>query len=982
MTVNSKSPCCLPQDNFAALPLSLTNPPGLPAIRYRIGTFSSFRRTMLDCIALPDLLASSVTTLASDLQANGTTITVLDYSGFPVASNFQIKIGDEYLQVIEGAGTSTWKVARGTGAAAYAAGEIVTLSPPNPFAGWQEGTATDYAMMLIELWAYLADVLTFYQERIANESYLGTAALRSSLLELVTLIDYKPKPGSSSSGLAAFTAAPGTGLIIPAGFRLGSKPAPGQPSLVFETSAATKVSGDNSAIALSPLSPDVQFPSNTIVLSGVNSGLAADDYVLAVEHQGTSGEAAHLLQIDTLFVDKTGNTTTVIWSREVGNGSYTQASKQVSVYALRVKAAPFGANAPAWNTLSPTLTNSNLPADAAGKPIANYPDAPFKDTNWDLRDLGLEIMIDGARKIDRIPTMRLANQVQKEHLSIRVLANPWFYVPTPGDQKELNELYLDAVYKQLNFSEQSPGWAVLLTGPVFQVCHAIDARTAAKVAYSLSSKVTRLTFAENITANVFPIRDTVVLTGDDLLPLQMNLPVSPFVSGDQLILQGVHSQLQSGQTVVIRGTVVDPNGATETTAGESCVIDGAPVLDAADDITTIKLKTPLTNTYLQSTCTLFGNIVEITQGETVKDEILGGSDGTAFQSYTLKKSPVTYLPSSDPEGLSAVKSTLRVTVNGLAWDEQPNLAASEPNSHDFTTSLGDEGETTVVFGDGVNGARPPSGANNIHARYRKGLGSSGNLPADAIQKLVDSTPNLKKVTNPVPSTGGSDADSAGRIRTAAPASLRTFSRAVSAPDYAALALDFPGIAKAAAQWIVNDPFTNQLVSRPYVQLTVATTDESPIRGTLLAGNLRSYLDNHRDPNVSLRIQDFNPVYIELIADVEIDSHFPQDATLAAANAALNTGQNADGTFGYFAFQNLQFGQPVFLSAVYAALHKVPGVVHANITSLRRVGPGLAEPAGIAPHDIIVGPTEIALIGASGTGQGQVVVSGRGGFIDS
>ncbi len=931
---------------------------------------------MLDAIALPDLLATSVTTLANPVEPGDTVLTVVDYSGFPVSGNFQIKIRSEYLQVIDGAGTATWTVLRGAEPNSYFAGETVTLSPPNPFSGWQEGTANDYLTAIVELWAYLADILTFYQERIANESYLGTAALRSSLLELVTLIDYKPKPGSSASGLAAFTAAPGTTLTVPAGFRLGSKPAPGQTPLVFETSAAARVLGNNSSIVLSPLSPDVPFPPNTIVLSGVNSGLSEDDYVLAVENQGTAGEETHLLQIDAVFVDKVGGTTTLAWNREVGNGPYVQASKQVSLYALRVKAAPFGANAPAWNTLSPTLTNSNLPKDSNNNPIASYPDAPFAATNWDQQNLGSEFIIDAATRVDRVS---LSGHTSQEQIIARIRPNPWFYVPTPGDQ---NMLYLDAAYRQLNFTIQSPGWAVLLTGQVFQVCHAIDARTAAKVAYSLSSKVTRLTFAENMSPNLFPIRDTVVLTGDALLPLQINLPLSPLLFGDQVILQGLQDQLQDGQTAVIRGTVLDPNGASETAEAEACVIDGAPLLDAANNITRIKLKAPLIHTYLRSSCTLFGNIVEVTQGETVKDEVLGSSNGNAFQSYTLKKSPVTYLPSSDPEGLSAVKSTLTVTVNGVAWSEQPNLAASAPDAQEFTTSLDDEGETTVVFGDGVNGARPASGANNIHARYRKGLGGGGNLPADSIQKLVDSIPNLKKVTNPVPSSGGSDADPADRIRTAAPASLRTFSRAVSAPDYAALALDFPGIAKAAAQWVVNDPVTNQLVAHPYVQLTVATTDESPIEGTLLAANLRSYMDSHRDPNVSLRIQDFNPVYIELIADVEIDGRFPQNATLDAVNAALNPDQNADGKFGYFAFQNLQFGQPIFLSSVYAVLQRIPGVAHANVSSLRRVGPGFAEPAGIAPHDISIGATEIAMIGAPGAGQGQLVVTGHGGFIDS
>ena len=136
---------------------------------------------------------------------------------------------------------------------------------------------------------------------------------------------------------------------------------------------------------------------------------------------------------------------------------------------------------------------------------------------------------------------------------------------------------------------------------------------------------------------------------------------------------------------------------------------------------------------------------------------------------------------------------------------------------------------------------------------------------------------------------------------------------MSAPDYAALALDFPGIAKAATLWVVNDPVTNQLVAHPYVQLTVATTDETPIAGTLLAANLRSYLDSHRDPNVSLRIQDFNPVYIELIVEVEIDSRFPQNATLGAVNARVESGSKCGRPvrlfcFSEFAVRSADFSQ--------------------------------------------------------------------------
>ena len=47
--------------------------------------------------------------------------------------------------------------------------------------GWTARTDDDYGMTLIDLWSYVADVLTFYQERIANEAFLRTALLRESV---------------------------------------------------------------------------------------------------------------------------------------------------------------------------------------------------------------------------------------------------------------------------------------------------------------------------------------------------------------------------------------------------------------------------------------------------------------------------------------------------------------------------------------------------------------------------------------------------------------------------------------------------------------------------------------------------------------------------------------------------------------------------------------------------------------------------------
>jgi predicted phage baseplate assembly protein len=241
--------------------------------------------------------------------------------------------------------------------------------------------------------------------------------------------------------------------------------------------------------------------------------------------------------------------------------------------------------------------------------------------------------------------------------------------------------------------------------------------------------------------------------------------------------------------------------------------------------------------------------------------------------------------------------------------------------------------------------------------------------------LVDSLPGVQKVTNPLPSAGGGDPDNIAQIRLRAPASLRTFGRAISAPDYAALALSYPGIGKASAAWIARDPATMVSLARPYVQLTVAAVNGSAIQGTVFANKLRLFLDEHRDPNIPLRLQDFASIPIQVAVEVDIDGHAPHQATLSRVQAALNPGLNPDGSFGFFAFDRLDFGQSIYLSALYAALQAIPGVDDVTVTTLRRSG----EPPSTVPHDIIVRPAEIVVIDPA---PGSLAVSGQGGFRDT
>src|SRR5215469_8107889 len=57
----------------------------------------------------------------------------------------------------------------------------------------------DFTIAFLDATAIVLDILTFYQERLNNESYLGTATQLRSLTELSRLIGYQPAPGVSAS---------------------------------------------------------------------------------------------------------------------------------------------------------------------------------------------------------------------------------------------------------------------------------------------------------------------------------------------------------------------------------------------------------------------------------------------------------------------------------------------------------------------------------------------------------------------------------------------------------------------------------------------------------------------------------------------------------------------------------------------------------------------------------------------------------------
>ena len=117
---------------------------------------------------------------------------------------------------------------------------------------WTDRSESDFGVVLIELFAYVADILSYYQDRVANEAYLATATQRRSVAELLRLIDYQIDPGLAASthlhlDVAADVTVGRAALPVPGQDRRPARASPTSPS---RSRASSRCARRNNAIDL------------------------------------------------------------------------------------------------------------------------------------------------------------------------------------------------------------------------------------------------------------------------------------------------------------------------------------------------------------------------------------------------------------------------------------------------------------------------------------------------------------------------------------------------------------------------------------------------------------------------------------------------------------------------------------------------------------------------------------------------------------
>jgi hypothetical protein len=311
---------------------------------------------------------------------------------------------------------------------------------------------------------------------------------------------------------------------------------------------------------------------------------------------------------------------------------------------------------------------------------------------------------------------------------------------------------------------------------------------------------------------------------------------------------------------------------------------------------------------------------------------LGQSVGLENQGFRLPQSPV--ILARDPvvwDGLVVEVQTAGVWER---WERRSTLLDSGADDACFVVRVDDDDTATVYFGDGRYGRIPPAAA-PVRARYLIGGGAAGNVGPGTVTVIASGVNVQATVRNPLGASGGEDREAIEHARAHAPGVFRSQQRAVTVADYVELAESYPGVARAMAVAPMPDhtvvpartargQSAPSLVSWNYVDLIVVAEGALDLTDAL-RGELQQYFDARKMVTtiVSIRSPVFVRVDIRVVVGVE-----------PTAYAADVRARALERVRALFDLDQVDFGQPVYLSKVYEAVEAVEGVAYADVRGFR------------------------------------------------
>lgn len=777
----------------------------------------------------------------------------------------------------------------------------------HPLAALTTRESDDPVIAFFDAWAVVLDVLDFYQLRILNEFYLRTAIEQRSIMELARAVGYELSPGVAASTWLIFavdtTSGSPAAVRVPRGTQVQS--IPGQKTTLQSFETQTDLTAQVELNQLFPYQPMVSvlqtitYSHQQLLLQGTTTRLQIGDAIFLIATDANNSIQKFILTLNSVEFNNQRNCTTITWNENLEKVAFPL--QNLIVYRLEQMNC-FGHNAPLFYSMSPDVQNNSGNWDLYPPTVWQNPNIPNNND-----------------KTPPIYSYYKNADLYLDQTLTQVLPNNWIILRDP------------------QVSELPAFYQVSLT------------HTESLAGFGLSGTLTGLVL-HNPDKNInFGFRTTTIYVQSQPIALVVLQQLDPNyypVSGNKITLDLAVNNLQIGQKLILGG--IPTNRSSKVY--EVLTIVGIEQ-DSKSGDTIMVLQDSLANSYDPSTVTIFGNVVQATHGSTTHEVLGSGNGSTANQSFTLKKPQLTYLPAATAQG---IVDTLQVRVNGILWREVESLYKQPSNGQVYMVREDEESYATITFGDGIYGARLPTGTENVKATYRVGLGPDGEVAADTLSLLKVRPLGIKTVTNPLPTTGAAAPENIEAARRNAPLTVSTLERIVSLEDYGNFAQAFTGIGKAESSALREG-------QRPLIFITIAGENGDPVPvSSLLYTNLVQAIKAISVPGRNVVIASYEALYFNVEALLVIDARY--QATTVLANAVTQLQQT-------FSFVKRNFAQAVAASDVIKTLQNVSGVLAVQLNAFylsTDVKPSLqailnALPARVDTDNVTLLPAQLLTI---------------------
>jgi hypothetical protein len=281
-------------------------------------------------------------------------------------------------------------------------------------------------------------------------------------------------------------------------------------------------------------------------------------------------------------------------------------------------------------------------------------------------------------------------------------------------------------------------------------------------------------------------------------------------------------------------------------------------------------------------------------------------------------------------GAEGAVPAIRLYGEGQEWEPVRDLLSSDKYASEFVLETESDGRSYARFGSvEANSGKVPAAtaSNHFFAEYRIGNGRQGNIGAETLARVVWTGNEIEKIRNPEQARGGQEPEDLEEVRRYAPYAFMRQERAVTEEDYYLILKRHPEVQKAKATIRWTGSWYTVFVAIDRIGGLKVNAD--------FKQKMLKYLDQYRLAGYDLEIREPSYVPLRIVVEVTLREGYFRADVLRVLKEVFGNKELGNGNLGFFHPDNFTFGTPVLLSRIYERASEIEGVKSVYVQRFQR-----------------------------------------------